>query len=422
MAHIRKRAGGTWQVGWREPDGSQRAKTFKTKKAASAYAAELESSLHRGLYVDPHAGRQLFGPYAEDWFAARSYEPSTVHATGSVFRVHVLGRWAAVPLGRIDHSSVQKWVTDLSRRRSAAVVGKAYRLLVGVMRSAVRDRIIAFNPCEGVQLPRLRRKDTDDRIITRTQLLVDLLPAVPVRYRALVALAGGTGMRWGECIGLRWDAVDFEDDEVHVVRVAVEVNGHVSIRPYPKSKRSRRIIPLPPFAVELLKAHGQKYLPGPTGEVFTNSAGGPLRRSLFRSRIWRPALVRSGLLGKVIELGEGDNRRYLGVWTDVEGLEQRAELPTERDAVEHVARRAGAGLRFHDLRHSYATWLVSNGVPINDAQRVMGHEQASTLLDLYTHGSADSGQRLRDLAAGDLLAEGLSDDPDGEGGEPSDSA
>src|SRR5262249_48219978 len=56
-----------------------------------------------------------------------------------------------------------------------------------------------------------------------------------------------------------------------------------------------------------------------------------------------------------------------------------------RDVVAHVARRAGSGgLRFHDLRHSYATWLISQGVPVNDVQKVMGHERASTPLDRYT--------------------------------------
>jgi integrase len=323
--------------------------------------------------------------------------------------VHVLGRWADVPLGRIDHSAVQKWVTMLARRRSPSVVGKAYRLLAGVMRAAVRDRLIAFSPCEGIQLPRDRRKDDDDRVITRAQLLGDLLPAVPVRYRALVALAGGTGMRWGECTGLRWDAVDLDAQEVHVIRVAVEINGHVSIRPYPKSKRSRRSIPLPPFAVQLLKEHAERYPAGPAGDVFRNAAGGPLRRGLFRQRIWRPSLVRAGLLGKVVELGEGEDRRYLGMWTGSDGLEEQAEFPTEREAVEHVARRAGAGLRFHDLRHSYATWLVSNRVPINDAQRVMGHEQATTLLDRYTHASGDQDRRLRELAEGDTLPEEASE-------------
>jgi integrase len=77
--------------------------------------------------------------------------------------------------------------------------------------------------------------------------------------------------------------------------------------------------------------------------VFRNERGGPLRRANFRQRVWQPALDRSGL----------------------------AERPT-----------------FHDLRHCYATWLVSDGVPVN-VQAVMGHEQASTTLNRYTHVPAD---------------------------------
>ncbi|MFE7872755.1 tyrosine-type recombinase/integrase [Micromonospora humida] len=52
------------------------------------------------------------------------------------------------------------------------------------------------------------------------------------------------------------------------------------------------------------------------------------------------------------------------------------------------------GLRFHDLRHSYATWLVSDGVPINDVAKVMGHEQTSTTLDRYTHSTRDRDRRV----------------------------
>lgn len=234
---------------------------------------------------------------------------------------------------------------------------------------------------------------------------------MPERYRALVGLAGGTGMRWGECIGLRWDAVDLDTAQVQVIRVAVEVNGNVSTRPYPKSKRSRRTIPLPPFVVQLLRAHVRRFPASELGDVFTNSAGGPLHRSLFRRRIWRPALVRAGLLGKVGELGTGE---YLAVWQDAEGREHTATVPTEAEAVEHVARRAAGGLRFHDLRHSYATWLVSNRVPINDAQRVMGHEQAATLLDLYTHASEDQDQRIRNVDASSVLPPELEDEAGGD--------
>ncbi|GAA1791874.1 tyrosine-type recombinase/integrase [Planosporangium flavigriseum] len=233
-----------------------------------------------------------------------------------------------------------------------------------------------------------------------------LLPAIPLRYRALVGLAAGTGLRWGECVGLRWDAVDLDAGLVRVVRVAVEVAGTVTAKPFPKSKAGRRTVPLLPAVVQLLAEHSRQFASGPLGEVFTNQAGGPLRRTLFRARVWRPALVRAGLLGKVVEVGP---RSYFAAWPDTTGLEWSAEFPTEREAVAHVAKNAAGGLRFHDLRHSYATWLVSSGVPINDVQKVMGHEQASTTLNRYTHGSDDRDARIRNALAAFLLPEAATD-------------
>jgi len=204
----------------------------------------------------------------------------------------------------------------------------------------------------------------------------------------------------GECVGLRWDAVDLEVALVRVVRVAVEVAGAVSVKPFPKSRAGRRTVPLPSFVVELLRAHRETYPPGPSGEVFTNIAGGPVRRTLFRARVWRPALVRAGLLGTVVETAPD---KWQARWLDGEGLEWLADFATEREGVAQVAAKAHGGLRFHDLRHSYATHLVSSGVPVNDVQRVMGHEQASTTLNLYTHGSDGQDARVRNALADYLL-------------------
>ena len=69
----------------------------------------------------------------------------------------------------------------------------------------------------------------------------------------------------------------------------------------------------------------------------------------------------------------------------------------EPAAVLHAARNQAGGLRFHDLRHSYATWLVDDGVPVNMVQRVLGHERSSTTLDLYTRRTDDAGSILEAL-------------------------
>jgi integrase len=315
-------------------------------------------------------------------------------------RNHVLARWARIPIGKIDHLAVQAWVSELAERLSPATIAECHRLLAGVLRAAVRDRFLSSNPAEGVQLPARRKKDTDGQTITRSQLVDELLPAVPDRYRALVAVAGGTGLRWGECVGLRWDCVDLDAKTVTVVRVAIEVAGAVSIKPYPKSRAGRREVPIPDHEAQLLKIHRELLKPGPAGEVFTNQAGGPMRRTLFRARVWRPSLVRAGLLGQVDKLGHFS---YRATWSGADGLEWSLDFSSEQEAVGHVAKVARGGLRFHDLRHSYATWLVSRGVPINDVVAVMGHEKATTTLNLYTHRSPDRDGRIRRAFADDSL-------------------
>jgi integrase len=400
MGHIVQTPAGGYRANWRDAAGRQRAKTFRTKREAAAYLAEVGTSLNRGSYVDPHAGRLRFGEYARRWLTARNDEITTAARDASIMRNHVVPRWGSTPLAKIDHLAVQQWVTELGAQLSPATVTECFRLTSAVMRTAVRDRLIGHNPCEGVRLTRRRRTDTDDRVISRHELVIQLLPAVPARYRALVALAGGTGLRWGECAGLRWDAVDLAAGVVRVVRVAVEVSGHVSDKPYPKSRAGRRVVPLPPFVAELLAAHRRIYADGRSGLVFTSRTGEALRRGTFRARIWRPSLVRAGLLGKVVEVGKD---KFMVRWQDRAGREQSKEFTTCTAAIAHIVKHAHGGLRFHDLRHSYATWLVSAGVPINDVSAVMGHEQTSTTLDRYTHPSQDRDRRVRSVFADFLL-------------------
>jgi integrase len=239
-----------------------------------------------------------------------------------------------------------------------------------------------------------------------------LLPVVPDRYRAIVATAGGAGLRWGEAAGLCADAIDLDQRRLRVIRTVIEVSGQTSFKPFPKSAAGRRTVPLPPWLVEIIWEHRECYPPGESGLVFPNAVGKPLRRTLFRSRVWRPALVRAGMLGTVIVI---DDCTVRAGWVDATGAELIKEFPTEREAVLHVARSCVGGLRFHDLRHSYATWLVDDGVPPNMVARVMGHEKITTTLQLYTRRTDDESRILDALT--DEPEEGSdSDDDDGPSG------
>ena len=139
-----------------------------------------------------------------------------------------------------------------------------------------------------------------------------------------------------------------------------------------------RTVPLPGFLLEALRAHREPLdsPPAAASPVFPTRYGTPMLRSNFRREVWTLALARAGL---------------------------------------------PASVRFHDLRHSYATWLVSDGVPINAVQRVMGHANASTTLDRYTHAPIDYADRVRaafETHADDLLTFTAPEPPgeDDEGG------
>jgi hypothetical protein len=74
------------------------------------------------------------------------------------------------------------------------------------------------------------------------------------------------------------------------IRTVIEVGGNTSFKPFPKSAAGRRTVPLPSWLTEYLREHRDRYSTGDNGLVFPNSVGRPLRRTLFRSRVWRPAL------------------------------------------------------------------------------------------------------------------------------------
>lgn len=90
MSHISHTPAGAYCANWRDPSGRQRAKTLPTKKAARQFLAEIESSMTRGLYVDPHAGRTLFADHAKRWMSGRNTEATTAARDASVMRTHVL--------------------------------------------------------------------------------------------------------------------------------------------------------------------------------------------------------------------------------------------------------------------------------------------------------------------------------------------
>jgi hypothetical protein len=203
---IRKTPAGTWRAYWRDPSGRQTSKTFKTKREASVFLAQVTAAKSTGGYVSPHAGRVLFGEHARQWMSAWNHEATTHARDASIMRTHVISQWGTWPLAKIDHMTVQTWITGLSARLSPATMVQCRRLASAVLRSAVRNRLIAFNPCEDVKVPKARRRDTDERVIERAIFRARLLPpprAATAPLSGLPVVVGCVGVRRPDCAPTR---------------------------------------------------------------------------------------------------------------------------------------------------------------------------------------------------------------------------
>jgi integrase len=296
-----------------------------------------------GQYIDPKAGKVTLRAYVAQWQAAQVHRPNTRHAVDSAMRVHLLPAFGDRPLSTIRPSEIQAWVRRLAERLEPATVATVYQHTRTVFRAAVADKLIASSPCQRVTLP---RKERTSVVPLDTAVVWRIRDEMPPRWRAMVVVMAGTGLRPGEVAGLTVDRVDF-------LRRTVRVDRQLLIRPAefgpPKTAASYRTVPLPQVVVDELAAHLAEFPPGELGLVFTRPGGLRL------------------------------NRRRLGL------------------VFSQAAQRAGApaGTRPHDLRHYYASLLIRHGESVKVVQARLGHGSATMTLDTYSHLWPDSEDLTR---------------------------
>lgn len=196
----------------------------------------------------------------------------------------------------IRPSEVQAWFKRLSLTLAPATVGVVHGLVSAIFKAAVRDRLVTGSPCEGVKLP---KKEPKKIVPLATEAVRALADAVPERYRALVILAAGTGLRQGEAFGLTLDGVDFLRRTVTVDRQLVLLPGREPFHAPPKTSDSYRTVPLLQVVAEALAEHLRAFPVASDGLLFTTSRGESLRRTSFSSTVWRPAVKQADVEGAV---------------------------------------------------------------------------------------------------------------------------
>lgn len=333
MASVsRDRRRGNWLARWRDPAGRDRSKSFARKVDAERFLAQLSADMHRGMYIDPAAGKVTLDTLAETWVSGLAHlKPSTAERYRGIVRRHIVPRWGRWPLRSIAHSDVSAWVGDLHRAGLApGTVRQTYRVLSLILDATVQDGRIARNPAAGVALP--RRVRSEPRFLTAEE--VGRLAQAAGRYRLTVLVLAFTGLRFGELVALRVRRVDAERGRITIAESASEIGGQLVWSSSTKTHQTRSV-PVPASLMAELVAHCQGKPAGAT--VFTAPAGGPLRLGNWRDRVFDPAC-------------------------------KAAEL---------------AGVTPHDLRHTATSLAIAAGANVKAVQGMLGHASAAMTLDIY---------------------------------------
>ena len=342
---IHQRSSGSWRA--QISSGVQRyGKTFKKKADAQDWLRNMQNQHEMGL--DIGGGKLSLAEYLPQWLEMRktSLRPNTVNQYRQIIRDHILPHAGEIPLKDLRLARVERlYINLLDTGVSVRTVQLVHAVLHAALEKAINYGHIGRNPAHGASLPRYTHSEMN--VLDANQVTQFLIAAQDSRNEALYSLAIHTGMRQGELFGLKWTDLNRNHGELKIQRQVKRETGKGWVFADPKTKRGRRTIKLGDGTFNQLKTHKknqdvQKSLMGArwkeNGLIFPSTVGTPSNTSNM-TKDFRKVLVRAGL----------------------------------------------PRIRFHDLRHTAASLMLNNGIPLIVVSNTLGHSKPSTTLDIYGH-------------------------------------
>ncbi|MER7576334.1 tyrosine-type recombinase/integrase [Streptomyces sp. NPDC126514] len=357
------------------PDGKRKGKSFPDgqKRLAEQWLSKVTADVARGDYIDPNASRTSFQEFAEGWLASQSGDPNTRASMQSQLRLHAFPRIGSRALGSFQPSHIRAFVTQLEASgMSGAYARVIFSNVRAVLSAAVEDGYLRRNPCNSrtVTLPEMGMRRVvpwqPDRVFAMRAAMVE-------RFRPMVDMGAGCGLRQGEILGLSVDELDFDSGTLHVVQ-QLKLSLSKAVFAPPKGGKLRDV-PLPDPVAEALKQHIKRFPPveitlpwmrangRPVTKrlIFTGPNGGHVWRTSLNEDHWKPALASVGV------------------------------IPKAKSREHSAAREHG----MHALRHFYASVLLDAGESIKAVSEYLGHSDPGLTLKVYAHLMPSSGDRAR---------------------------
>ena len=339
MAKVAKRRG-RYVIDFYDNQGKRRWKTLPegtTKARAKEVLREIEEQLSKGVYL-PEKKIPIFKEAAQDWLEYK--KPNLRESTWKMYKGHLAHHFDELNLLKIKMITTAKVEHYIAGKQEQGMNLTTLRKIIvtfnQIMNYAVRHNYIAYNPVRDAERPRGQgaEKDSNIKVLAPKEIAAFLESVKEQKFKTFFMLAIMSGARQGELFGLKWLDVDWVNNQIQIKRTYN--NG----RWYnPKSKTSHRRIDLGPSTMRALKEWRLACPPNDMDLIFPNKQGNPILHSnMLRQQFW-PALTKAGL----------------------------------------------PQIRFHDLRHTYASLLIEQRENVKYIQEQLGHSSPTVTLNVYAH-------------------------------------
>lgn len=286
-----------------------------------------------------------FIKYSQKWldeYARPKLTQKTIQGYKDYLNNRILPEIGGVKLQNIKAYTIQQFLNSLTNELSTCSI-KKYKALLSIMfNTAVKWQIIEFNPCVYIDLPKGTNIKVTPVFLNNNEAkeLLTCLENEPLKYQIMVRLALQCGMRRSEILGLTWNDIDFNNNTININKALSYIKGEGQIIKETKNKSSNRII-------------------------YAN-------RDII------------DLINKFSKISD-----YIFNKEHIDDVTKWFNRFLKRHNLKHM--------RFHDLRHTHATLLISNGVNMKVVSSRLGHSSINTTLNLYTHTLSEDDKKASEI-------------------------
>lgn len=358
MGHVFKLRSGKWAIRFDVPehDGKRQQKQiggFALKSDAERELVRLEAEILDGQY---HRASDIsVSEFMRIWlqdYVEPNLAPKTQAFYSILFHTHIENRFERIPLSKVKPNQIEAFYRQLAKssKLSATSIHHCHKVLRTALSHAVRWGYIKTSPMARVIAPKLPQASIRYWEVGTISEALELFSGSAIEFHVQIALL--TGLRLGEICALNEKGLDFDQGALHVTHTAQRISGQGIIFKEPKTKMSKNVLPMTEIVSSILRER---------------------MHAIKTQRI------------RYANIYDNQYRGYLSVREDGSFMEPNYVSSVFRKTLQ--AQEEISRIRFHDLRHSCASWLLYNGVDLKTIQEVLRHADFSTTANTYSHVS-----------------------------------